>query len=817
MSISLEGKSHSVTKDRNIDYTIDRTRGGSNVELTVKEKIRLITGNGMWRTDTLDGKVKELLLTDGPHGVRKEKVDNKYDDAEPATSFPTASCVACSFDTELIAQMAQALADEAKEKGTSILLGPGINMKRTPLCGRNFEYFSEDPYLSGTLAANYIKRIEEKGVGTSLKHFAVNNQESNRQTANSQVDERALHEIYLRAFEIGVTEGKPATVMSSYNKINGTYAGESKWLLTDVLRKKWGFEGAVVSDWSATVDLPACISAGMDLEMPDSLGIHGKDVERALEKGTLAMDDLDRAVQNVLALASEYGGEEEFEAPNYDHLAKKIATESAVLLKNEEVLPVLPERTKEIVVIGALAHTMRFQGGGSSNMNAQVQVNALDAFKNAGFSVTFEPGYSIDSEDFDEEICKKAMNVVDANKPLIVFGGLTDIIEGEGFDRQHMHLPKNQQVLMERLKDLHQNIIYVSFSGAPYEMPFAEHVKGILQMYLAGQEVGQATVDLLTGVVNPSGKLAETWPYQLEDVLSTKYFDRKSKDLEYRESLFIGYRYFDTYDVPVLFPFGHGLSYTEFTYTDLIIEKTRGKIPTEISVQITNRGAVLGKESVQIYVKNPTEHFIREKRKLVGFGKVALAPGETKTLRIKIDARAFDVYDVQKHDYVQSPGEYVLQVASSIQCILLEKKIKIEGDPLPWDDRDELSDFYQERPNISQNTFKKLYGKPLSNFDRIVPGSYSLANSINDMAKVSRYARFIRKNVLRIIYARFSTREKNDPQVQMMVEGALTGPVDAVICQSNIPYAHNVGLSMVDMANKKPLKAVTRLFGVKDE
>lgn len=817
---------------------------------SLDEKIRLVTGDGMWRTANLGGKIESILLSDGPHGVRKEIDSNKYNLSQEATCFPTASCLACSWDKELVATMAKALGQEARDQAVSILLGPGVNMKRTPLCGRNFEYFSEDPYLTGSLATSYVEALESEGVGTSLKHFAGNNQESNRQTANSQIDLRALREIYLRAFEIVIQKAKPATIMNSYNRLNGQYTGASPWLLTGILRKEWGYEGAVVSDWSATIDLPASIAAGLDLEMPDSLGIHGKDLKEAILQGKLRESDLDRAVDKLLKLIQKYGhrqtppaGPDKAQsiAENHHRLARRLAAESAVLLKNEDqILPLSEEDKQGLLVIGKLAEETRFQGGGSSHVNCRPGQNALEALRAAGFSLKYAAGYKTDSEEVDPDLENEALalcqklsgpNGKSAKSKVLFFGGLTEIIEGEGFDRKNLKLAANQEQLLNKVLKVTDRLIFVSYSGSPYEIPQVPKLKAILQTYLAGQAAAEAAVDLLTGLVNPSGKLAESWPKSLDDVASTAYFDRTGKDLEYRESLFIGYRYFDSYGLVPLFPFGFGLSYTTFTYSDLKLVDGPAKdglvSPTykpdlgltegpalRVSLNISNTGNREGQEIVQVYVRNPESNFIRARRELRGFAKVRLKAGEKTQLTIDLDDKSFSVFNAEENRWQVSGGLYQIEVASSSaeEDIQLSQAFQLEAPYYDRDDRTRLAEFFKpiaqgSHLKISRETFEKLYGKPLSNFSDQGVGDFNLSSSLNDMAAHSRFARFIRWLVIQVIYRMFPGRNKEDPQVQMMVEGASNGPIDAVICQSGSRFMYRIGLLTIALANRKLFKS----------
>ena len=603
----------------------------------IEEKIGLLTGKGMWHTrETTD--LPSVHLSDGPHGLRKQEEKERQNNVSlESTCYPTASALACSWDVTAAQRLGRAVAKEAWNEDVSVLLGPGINMKRSPLCGRNFEYFSEDPFLAGRMGAAYVNAAQEEDVAVSLKHFAANNQETNRQTANSQIDERALREIYLSAFEYVVKTARPATIMASYNRLNGYYACENHHLLTEILRNEWGFNGAVISDWGACADLAKAVKAGMDLEMPDSHGIHARKLKAALKSGEIAEEDIARAAGRIESLVKKYAPEHRAKKDTSDahEIAKQLARESAVLLKNDGILPIAQDA--DVVVIGALAEQMRFQGGGSSHINTARTPSALEALRNLGVTVAYAPGYSLRDEE-NRELEEQALTLAANQKTVLFFGGLTDQYEGEGYDRSSLAMPANQKHLLNRICEVNPNVAVVSFSGAPYDMTFENRVRGILQMYLGGEAVGEACGELLTGRANPSGKLAESWPYRVEDTPCHGFFATGSDDIEYRESIYVGYRYYDSFGIPVRFPFGFGLSYTRFAYENLRLSGETyegGKL--RVSLDVTNIGTVAGAEIVEMYVENPPADFLRAKRELKGFQKVTLAPGETKCVSLELD------------------------------------------------------------------------------------------------------------------------------------------------------------------------------------
>ena len=649
------------------------------MDQNLEEMCRLVTGKGAWH-------IGKLQVSDGPHGVRAQEDGAKNNDSYEATCFPTASSVACSWDPVLIGQMAEGIAKEAKELGVSVVLGPGINIKRSPLCGRNFEYYSEDPFLAGELAVAYIRSMQKRGVGTSLKHFAGNNQETHRMTSNSMIDERAMHEIYLAAFEQAVKRARPATVMAGYNYLNGVPACENKELLTDILRDRWGYEGLVMSDWGACVDLPACIGAGMDVEMPDSNGNHFKDLSNAIETGKLQVLRLAEAVHRIQKLNESYGRGQSIEkrvngvssgkrCKNHE-LAGKIEEESAVLLQNDGFLPLKGE--KEILILGDLAFHPRIQGGGSSHIHTERVDSVIKALEKEHVTVHFARGYQSTSWKRNKKLEKEALLLAKEAKerkiPVLFFGGLTDIAEGEGYDRESFSLPQNQSVLLQEVLKVNDNMGFISISGSPYEMQLVCRCRAVLQLYLGGEAAGTACARLGTGKANPCGKLAETIPYREEDVPSYGNFGKQKEqrlhpdEVEYRESIFVGYRYYDTFQVPVRFCFGHGLSYTSFSYSNLTITENADQSYT-VTFEVENTGETAGMEISQVYVRNSQTEDFRAKRELRGFAKTALEPGEKKKVEVMLTARAFSVY--QNSEFEVIGGDYEIQIGASLNDIRL--------------------------------------------------------------------------------------------------------------------------------------------------
>ncbi len=654
-------------------------------KMTLEEKAGMCSGSDFWHTQGVERLgIPEMMVTDGPHGLRKQNGEGDHlglNDSVKAVCFPAGCATASSFDRDLIYSMGEALGEECQAENVGVILGPGANIKRSPLCGRNFEYFSEDPYLASEMAASQIKGVQSKNVGTSLKHFYANNQEHRRMTSSSVMDERTAREIYLAAFEGAVKQAKPWTVMCSYNRINGTYAAENVESLTDILRGEWGFDGFVVSDWGAVNDRVPDLKAGLDLEMPASMGMNDKKIVEAVKNGRLDEAVLDRAVERILDVLYRFEENRDKNAVFHyeeDHaLARKIASECMVLLKNEGVLPLKEE--EETVFIGAFAEHPRYQGGGSSHINAWKVDSALEMAK--GYPVVYEKGFDIKEDRIDEALINRAVEAAKKVKTAVIFAGLPEAFESEGYDRKHMGLPECQNRLIEAVCEVNENVVVVLHNGSPVEMPWVGKVKGVLEAYLGGQAVGSAVLDVLYGKVNPSGHLAETFPVKLQDNPSYLYYTGEGDKVEYREGVFVGYRYYDKKEMDVLFPFGHGLSYTTFSYSNMKLDKTAIK-DTEsvtVSVDVTNTGNVFGKEVVQLYVCPPAGEVIRPVKELKGFEKVALMPGETKTVTFTLGARAFAYYDCDIKDFYVETGVYGIALGQSSRKLLAEKELRVEA------------------------------------------------------------------------------------------------------------------------------------------
>lgn len=674
-------------------------------KMTLEEKAGLCSGENFWNTKEVKRlNVPKVMLSDGPHGLRKQdaKADHLgVNESIKAVCFPAGCATAASFDRDLIKTMGEAIGEECQAEGVGVILGPAVNIKRSPLCGRNFEYYSEDPYVASEMAGAFIKGVQSKKIGTSIKHFLANNQEHRRMTSSSVVDERTLREIYLAAFEGAVKSSKPWTVMCSYNKINGVYASENSACLTDILRKEWGFDGYVVSDWGAVNDRVSGLKAGMDLEMPGNGVINDAFLVEAVKNGELAEEVLNEAcvrILNITYRCLEGKNERAVFDLDKDHaLARKAAEESVVLLKNEDnVLPLFKE--KRIAFIGEFAEKPRYQGGGSSHINSFKITSAMEAAAGAGWEhITYAQGYQTQKDETVEELKQAAVHAAENARAAVIFAGLPDNFESEGYDRKHMRLPHCQNELIEAICKVQPDTIVVLHNGSPVEMPWISKVKGLIETYLGGQAIGEAVVNILSGKVNPSGRLAETFPVKLEDNPSYLFYPGEDDVVEYREGVFVGYRYYESKKAEVLFPFGYGLSYTEFAYSNITVEKNRIKDVESltVSVDVTNTGAIAGKEVVQLYVSPPSGNVLRPVIELRGFEKVALEPNETKKVTFTLDKRAFAYWNTAIHDWHVLSGEYTIHIAKSVKEHVLSAAVTVESTqviPVVYDFNSTLGD-----------------------------------------------------------------------------------------------------------------------------
>ena len=654
-------------------------------EMTLEEKAGMCSGLDFWHLKEVEHLgIPKVMVSDGPHGLRKQ--DEKGDhlginDSIKAVCFPPAVLSACSFYRGLMEEMGKAIGREAQANDVSVVLGPAVNIKRSPLCGRNFEYYSEDPYLAGEIAAAFVKGVQSQHVGTSIKHFAANNQEYRRMSSSSEVDERTLREIYFPAFETAVKKAQPYTFMCSYNQINGTFASENKWLLTDVLRGEWGFKGYVMSDWGAVNDRVKGLEAGLELEMPASGGDNDAMIVKAVKDGALEEKILDQAVERILRIIFEYADHrkpQEFTMEKDHEEAQHIAEESMVLLKNEN--HILPLKTSEkAAFIGGFARNPRFQGGGSSHINCFKTTNVLDSVP-CDAQVVYAEGFPADRDFYDKALADEAVKAAAEADKAVIFAGLPESFESEGYDRSHMRLPECQNRLITEILKVQPNTVIVLHNGSPVEMPWLGEIKGLLETYLGGQAGGAAAANILYGKINPSGKLAETMPLKLSDNPSYLNFGGGEK-VEYREGIFVGYRYYDTKEMDVAFPFGYGLSYTTFAYSNLKLsmENPTEKDTVMVYADVTNTGKSAGKEVVQLYIRDLTGSAIRPEKELKGFEKVFLEPGETKTVTMELNKRSFAWYNTELHDWFAASGDYEILVGASSRDIRLTETLHLNS------------------------------------------------------------------------------------------------------------------------------------------
>lgn len=657
-------------------------------QMTLEEKAGLLSGADFWHTKAVERLgIPATMVSDGPHGLRKQDLAADHlgiNDSIKAVCYPAASATAASFDPDMLEEMGKALGESCQHEGLSVLLGPAVNIKRSPLCGRNFEYFSEDPYLTGKMAAALIRGIQSKNVGTSIKHFALNSQEHRRMSSSSNADERTIREIYFPGFEIAVKESQPWTVMCSYNRINGVYASENPWLLTDVLRKEWGFEGYVMSDWGAVSNRPAGVAAGLDLEMPASGGVNDRKIVKAVQEGKLDEKAVDLCCERILNIVFRFAENAKPDTPwdkEKQHLqAAEIAADCMVLLKNEDGLLPL-SREDEIAFIGEFAEKPRFQGGGSSHINSFKVTGAMEAAKD--LKVTYAQGYSVAKDEATDAQIAEAVAAAKKAKAAVVFAGLPDAYESEGYDRSHMRMPECQNKLIEAVADANPNTVVVLHNGSPVEMPWIGKVKAVLEAYLGGQAVGLAEVRVLFGDVNPSGHLPETFPIKLEDNPSYLFYGGEPAGTDYREGIFVGYRYYDKKKMEVLFPFGHGLSYTTFEYSGLKLsaDAIRDTDTVNATFTVKNTGNRAGKTVAQLYVGDIEGYVnaIRPVKELKAFKKVALEPGESREITLTLDKRAFATWREEIHDWWVESGDFCIAVGESSACLPLTAVVKVES------------------------------------------------------------------------------------------------------------------------------------------
>ena len=703
-------------------------------KMSLEEKASLCVGNDYWHSLELEKHgIPKITMSDGPHGLRvqKTKADNLgINESEISTCFPASASLGNTWNRELIYLLGKTLGKEARKEEVNIVLGPAINIKRSPLCGRNFEYFSEDSYLTGILGMEYVKGLQSENVGACVKHFAVNNQENRRRTIDVVIDERALREVYLKAFEMIIKNAKPWSIMSAYNKVNGEYCSENQYLLNDILRKEWNFDGIVISDWGAENDRVKGLKATHELEMPGGRGNGVEEIIEAIKNGEISETELNEAVDRIIDVArkgsnqfaydekseaylemNKAGKENAFEYDQKVHhgIAEKIAEETVVLLKNDN--NILPIKNKKIAVIGDMAKTPRYQGAGSSTINPYKIENAYDNLLQNGIDVEYAQGYERIESENDEKLRSEAVKVAKNNDVVLVFAGLTENYESEGVDRETLDMPENQNKLIDEICSVNENVIVILSNGSPILMPWKDKVKGILAGYIGGEAGGKAVVDCILGNVNPNGKLAETYPNKLEDTSCFNNYPGNEITVEYKESVYVGYKYYDKVGKDVLFPFGFGLSYTEFEYFDLQVNIENEKV--DIRFKIKNVGDVAGKEIAQIYVKKADSVVFRPDKELRDFAKVDLNPGEEKDVHIVLDRDCFEYYDIENDRWQVEAGEYEILVGKSSRNIVLNDKVVINSDDVCV--KKEFCEKYYtgDVQNVTDEEFEKLIGRKL--------------------------------------------------------------------------------------------------------
>ncbi len=785
-------------------------------KLSMDEKIALCSGSTNWLTEPNEKNgIPAVWVSDGPHGLRKEKMTkgvNVMQESEKATCFPPAVSLASSWDKNIALMVGDAIADEAKALQVTTVLGPGVNIKRSPLCGRNFEYFSEDPYLAGRIGAAWVHGVQQKSVGTSLKHFIANNQEYIRMSIDSIVDERALREIYMPAFEHIVKTEQPTTVMSSYNKLNGTYLSDNKRILTDVLRDEWGFKGIVVSDWGSVNSRPAGIKAGMDLEMPTCKGMNDIHIKNAIESGEVTEEELDTIALRMIKFAYESKANEvtDFVA-DFDkshQVALEASLSSAVLLKNEsDTLPL--KKSAKIAVIGKLAQKIRYQGAGSSHINTTQVVSFVDALKENNADFEYADGYSLKGTGYNKKLIEKAVETAKGKDTVVVFVGLTDAYESEGYDRKHMNLPDSHNILIEELLRINKNIVVVLSCGSPVKIgAWEKHVRAILNMYLPGQAGGTACYQLLFGDRNPSGKLAETFPLKNHHNVVANYFPMGPRCVQYRESIFVGYRYFDTVGKAVQYPFGFGLSYTKFEYSDLKLSSNKINEGDTLTVtfKIKNIGKCAGAEIAELYVGDKVSSVYRPSKELKGFDKVMLDIGEEKTVELTLDSRSFSYYNTAINDWHIESGEFDIMIGASVDDIRLQSTVDVvSANPdAPIPDFKTLAPVYYDIANgketncIPSEQFEAILGAELPNNEPYKKGELTFNNSIGQIA-ITPLGKFVSRCVA--LGSKIMSRDSENPE--MIVNSAQDMPLRSASAMTGglLPFESLQGF--VDMLNGK--------------
>ena len=789
-------------------------------ELTLEEKACLLSGHKSWHTNKISRvDLPSIFLTDGPHGLRKKREDSKetgLGETEPSTAFPTAVTSGSTWNKDLIYKLGEGMGKECNFYNVHLILGPAVNIKRNPLCGRSFEYFSEDPLISGLCGAALTRGIEDRGVGTSVKHYACNNNEKNRYFGDSIVDERAFREIYLKGFEHIVKKGKPATLMCAYNKVNGEYASENKKLLTDIPRGEWGFDGLIMSDWGAVNDRVAGLNTGLDLEMPGDILHNNQLIIDAVRDGRISEETLNASVRRVLAMVKNgIEGMRKQENPLEANsvLSGDISCEGAVLLKNENnALPL--SKSGNYLVVGEMFEKMRYQGAGSSLLRPSKLITPEDAFNVNHVDYDYVKGYNVSSPKIDEGHMFIALDAAKDHDTIIFFGGLTEDAESEGFDRENMLLPENQRVLLQALCQLGKKVIFVMYGGSPVELDCADGADAILNMYLPGQEGGRSTYELLFGEKTPSGRLTESWPYNYSDVPFGAELAKTTNDV-YKESIFVGYRYYTTFGVPVRYPFGYGLSYTSFSYSDMSLSREGDEF--KVTVSVKNDGTVSGSEVVELFVEVPKTDFIKPLRELRGFEKVHLAPGEEKIVTVTVPVE--DMRYFADGQWRLENGEYKFQICKDVNTVILEVTTEItEGEKL--ESPEHIKALYETKDSllsITDKDFEKVIGREITLKETCRP--YDLNTPMRDYRSLGGRLLFGGLTLAFKTILAFTKLGKDTPDKETKIKNAYFGmrTIQAMSLRS-LSYAseglltHRMAEGLLDIANNKPFHGIWKLI-----
>lgn len=784
-------------------------------KMPLKDKVALCSGKDFWHTkDFKKYGIPSIMLTDGPHGVRKQKDSADMlglNESEPGTCFPTAVTLAATWNRALIQKAAGAIGEEAIALDVPVVLGPGVNIKRNPLCGRNFEYFSEDPCVAGEMGAAYVNGMQKTGIGTSLKHFAANSQEYKRFSSDSQIDERTLREIYLAGFETVVKKAQPKTVMCAYNEINGTYCSDNKMLLNDILRKEWGFEGLVVTDWGAMNDRMESFASGCDLSMPGGSSYMEKQTVKAVKDGRLRSEIIDKCAGRVLKLILESRkvldgkNSDEFDIESHHMLAKSVADEGIVLLKNEgNALPI--QEQESILLLGHMAAESRYQGAGSSH----ICPTRLDSVVNAMAGTKFIEACDAKGNMIESDL-EEIKSVAASYDKVVVFAGLTDQYESEGFDRDTIEIPKGHIDLIRLAAQKNKNVIVVLMGGSVMATPFKDDVKAIIYAGLSGQAGALSIADIVYGKVNPSGKLTETWPYSLDDVVSAPYYAGRRKNAQYREGIYVGYRYYDKAKIKVNFPFGFGLSYTQFGYSDLTVEcMDKALYRYRVSCTVSNTGRVDGAEVVQLYVRNPTDGIFRPEKELRGFEKVFLNAGESRKVSFELNARSFSIY----HDGFKVPaGEYGILVGASCADIRLQDNIIIDGVVLKNSPAVSASWYAKPHGAPSLSDWKLLMNRPVKDEPALKKGTFTINNTLAELSDYSFIAKKMKEIIERqIAKGMGTTPDCTNPEFRMAAASSVDCSMRGMIISSCGAFPERVAKAIVEAANGHKLRALVKLI-----